>query len=163
MDSTNITVNKLKETNKIMKADADIQMEKTEKFKIEVEIEEKEANIVKAIAMETTERCTIIKNDAEIVCEEANQAFALAVPALKKAEKAIDNLETAMITELKNFGSPSYKAVDVCICINYIKMPLKDKKNFDNWKWNQNLMKDPNKFKESLKLIKTDIEVNTEN
>jgi len=40
---------------------------------------------------------------------------------------------------------------------------MKEKANFDKWKYNVALMKDPNKFKQSLFDIKDDIERNTEN
>lgn len=101
--------------------------------------------------------------EAEEVRKEADVAYAKAIPALENAKLAVENLKVEFINEFKSFSKPNEKALDVCIVCNYITRPMRDKAKFSDWKYNVSLMKDPNKFRQSLLEIKDDIEMNTEN
>jgi len=63
---------------------------------------------------------------------------------------------------LKGFAKPNDKALDVCIVNNYITQKANLKPKFADWKFNQTLMKEPLKFKDSLRVVMQDIETNTD-
>lgn len=71
-------------------------------------------------------------------------------------------MKVEYINEFKGFAKPNEKALDVCVVNNWITRPAREKGRFNDWKYNQNLMKDPNKFRQSLFETKDDIEMNTE-
>lgn len=162
MDVTNEKVEVLNQNIAVTKKEADVKKEETQKLLDQVTVEEKEANIIKEKALDTEKRASVILAEALEVSKEATAAYNKAVPALENAKKAVENLKIEFINEFKSFAQPNPKALDVCIAVNWVTRPVKEKGKFDNWKYNVALMKEPPKFKAALTEVKDAIEEDTE-
>ena len=57
-------------------------------------------------ANEEEEKTNVAAKEAGDLKEQAEKSLAMAVPALKKAEAAIDCIKKGHITEMKSMGSP---------------------------------------------------------
>jgi len=82
------------------------------------------------------------------------------LPGLEAAKKAANNLAFGDITEIKSLKNPPQKVKDVCICVNWIIMPLEQKAKFGDWIYNQTVMQDGITVKKKLFNAKDDILVN---
>jgi len=82
------------------------------------------------------------------------------LPGLEAANKAANNLELGDINEFKAYKKPPQKVKDVCICVNWIIMPLEQKAKFGDWIYNQTVMHDGITFKKKLLKAKDDILAN---
>lgn len=82
------------------------------------------------------------------------------LPGLEAAKKAANNLELRDITQFKSLKNPPQKVNDVCICVNWVIMPLEQKAKFGDWIYNQTVMKDVTTFKKKLLKAKDDILAN---
>lgn len=162
MDATNEKVEALNEQIKVSKAEADIIAADTKKLLDKVTVESEKAAVIAAAAAETAEKCGVILEEATAVRIEAEKKFAEAEPALQAANDAANKLEVGDINEFKAYKACPEKAVDVCVGVNWVIMPVGQKSKFQDWKYNQGVMKDGNAFKKRLLEAKDDILANTE-
>lgn len=162
MDNIKENVEALNEQIKVRKQEADIIAQETQKLLDKVTVESEKAAIIAASAAETAERAGIVLAEANAVKQEAETKFAEAEPALEAANKAANNLEVGDINEFKAYKACPEKAVDVCVGVNWVIMPVGQKSKFADWKYNQTVMKDGNAFKKKLLDAKDDILVNTD-
>ena len=162
MEETNKEVAILNQTIQKKKREADVMKEQTKILLEKVTTEAKSSNVVAEEANAIEASAKIVLDASEPVKNEAEKAYALAVPALENARKEVDNLEAAYIQELKGFSKPNDKALDECIVNNYITQKPNLKPKFADWKFNQTVMKEPLKFKDSLRVVMQDIENKTE-
>lgn len=75
------------------------------------------AEIEQTAANEEEEKTNIAAKEATELKEAAEKSLAAAIPALKKAEAAIDCLNKKMITEMKSLGSPPQMVIVTAKCI----------------------------------------------
>jgi dynein heavy chain len=134
MDNIGENVAALNEQIKVRKQEADIIAMETKKLLDKVTVESEKAAIIATSAAETAEKAGIVLAEASAVREEAEAKFAEAEPALEAANKAANNMEVADINEFKAYKACPEKAVDVCIGINWVIMPVGQKSKFGDWK-----------------------------
>ena len=143
MRSTTEKVEGIQKLMEVKMIDVGIEKEKTNEL-IEVVgkeslIAEKEADAA-AIQQEETEKMTQAAKEKKASCD---AELADAIPAMEKAQDAVNCLNVGSIQELKSLGSPPEQAKQVSFAV----MILKDgvMKNH-NWANAQKMMKDPKKF-----------------
>jgi dynein heavy chain len=143
MRSTTEKVEGIQKLMEVKMIDVGIEKEKTNEL-IEVVgkeslIAEKEADAA-AIQQEETEKMTQAAKEKKASCD---AELADAIPAMEKAQEAVNCLNVGSIQELKSLGSPPEQAKQVSFAV----MILKDgvMKNH-NWANAQKMMKDPKKF-----------------
>lgn len=76
----------------------------------ELEIENKKADIQSQNVAQVTASCLAQKNTITIEKEQADKELAAALPALEKAQKAVESIKPADITELKGMRTPAEAA-----------------------------------------------------
>eukprot|EP00960_Hanusia_phi_P043076 755854-Hanusia_phi.AAC.6 len=104
-----------------------------------------------AAAQEEAAKTAVIANNASIMQEDCERDLAAAIPAVEKAEAALDTLNKKDLGELKSMGKPPPGVDDVTAAILAIRG--EGPKNRD-WNAAKNMMKDVNKFIEDLKGLK---------
>lgn len=77
-----------------------------------------------------------------------------AIPALESAKAAVAGLSTKSIGEMKGFGTPPEGVPDVGKAVFILRKEYNPKKQ--EWPMVQNMMKDPQKFKDSLEAYDKD-------
>ena len=101
-------------------------------------------------------KCEIIATSAGKMSEDCGRDLAAAVPAVDKAEKALDGIDKKGLQELKALGKPSGDVSDVTDAILALNgVPKKQ------WSWQaaQQMMKDVDKFiQNDLRGLKTQID-----
>jgi len=162
MDNIKENVEALNEQIKVRKQEADIIAQETQKLLDKVTVESEKAAIIAASAAETAERAGLVLAEANAVKQEAETKFAEAEPALEAANKAANNLEVGDINEFKAYKACPEKAVDVCVGVNWVIMPVGQKSKFADWEYFQTVTEDGNAFKKKLLDAKDDILVNTD-
>jgi dynein heavy chain len=162
MDETNKNVAELNVIISKSKIEADKAKADTAKILIEVEEGTKIANVESTKANKIAEEADKILDAASIVQARADAAFKRAVPAMKAAEQAVENLQVSDIGDFKALSKGPERAMPVCEALNYISQPLKNKSKFLDWKFNKELMNNPKKFKDKLIDISADIKANTD-
>jgi len=134
MDNIGENVAALNEQIRVRKQEADIIAAETKKLLDKVTVESEKASVIAAAAAETAAKAGVILAEANAVKAEAEAKFAEAEPALEAANRAANNLEVGDINEFKAYKACPEKAVDVCIGINWVIMPVGQKSKFGDWK-----------------------------
>lgn len=80
--------------------------------------------------------------------KEVDRQLAAATPALEAAKSAVDGLNKNSIGEMKGFATPPSGVPDIGKAVMILRGEYNAKKH--EWPMIQNMMKDPNKFKQSL-------------
>lgn len=135
---------KVEQTQKLV----NIEKEKTQELIDVVEDETAKANIEEEAASEVAAKTKIIKDAADAKKADVDEKLAAAVPALMKAKDAVAGLNVKSIGEMKNFSTPPNGVPDVGKAVLLLRGEYNAKKH--EWPMIQNMMKDPNKFKDSL-------------
>eukprot|EP00960_Hanusia_phi_P010289 300866-Hanusia_phi.AAC.1 len=127
------------------KANADEIAEKVGGEKTKVEEAASSAN-------DEAAKCAVIAEKAGIMQVDCERDLAAAIPAVEKAEAALDTLNKKDLGELKSLGKPPQGVDDVTAAVLAIRgEPAKNR----DWNAAKNMMKDVNKFIDELKGIKT--------
>jgi len=134
MDNIKENVEALNEQIKVRKQEADIIAAETKKLLDKVNEESAKAAVIAQAASETAERAKVVLDEANAVKQEAELKFAEAEPALAAANAAANNLEVGDINEFKAYKACPEKAVDVCVGVNWVIMPVGQKSKFADWK-----------------------------
>jgi dynein heavy chain len=123
---------------------------KVEKAAAEAEVEKEAAGII----MVRADACVAEATAIQINCD---KELGEALPALKKAQDAVDKLDKSDIGELKGFGSPKDQYKDTMIAIMLlIGTPYKKMSDLD-WKLAQKEMSNPEGFKQTLMTLKPEM------
>jgi dynein heavy chain len=141
---------KKEETNKVVA--------QVEKATLEAEVESKAAGLI----MVSADKCV---TEAGVIQATCDKELAEALPALEKAQAAVNNLEKGDIGELKGFSSPKdeYKFVMEAIML-LIGTPHKKPAELKEWKLAQKVMGNPEELKQTLmKLAPETITEDTKN
>jgi len=125
--------------------------EETNKVVAQVEKATEEAGIEAKAAGVIMESADICVTEAGIIQAKCDKELAEALPALKKAQDAVANLEKGDIGELKGFSSPKdeYKLVMEAIML-LIGTPHKKPAELKEWKLAQKIMGNPEELKQIL-------------
>jgi len=148
MTSTTEKVEGIQKLMEVKMIDVGIEKEKTNEL-IEVVgreslIAEKEADAA-AIQQAETEKMTEAAKAQKAACD---VELADAVPAMERAQEAVDCLTLSSIQELKGLGSPPEQAKQVAFAVMILKDGIMKNHSWGNA---QKLMKDPKKFVDDIK------------
>jgi dynein heavy chain len=102
----------------------------------------------KASANQEEEKTNALAAGAAKLKAEADEELSEAMPAMAKAEEAVNCLEKSAIGELKNFGKPPVECIDVCAACAFL---LKNEKKKIDWKASQKMMNNPGAFLDEVK------------
>jgi dynein heavy chain len=96
--------------------------EATDKLLKELDVETKKADTKAREVAEVTDRCMEQKRTIEQERSDAQRDLAAALPYLQKAEKAVDSIKPADITELKAIKKPAEATCMVMDTVNILFM-----------------------------------------
>ena len=141
---------------KIKSAEVEIAKTKADEVAEVVGGEKEKVGAAAAAANEEAEKVAVIAKNATTMQEDCERDLAAAIPAVEKAEAALNNIDKKGLQELKSLGKPPGGVSDVTDAILALKG--EPKKNRD-WKAAQQMMKDVNKFiEDDLKGLKKQID-----
>jgi dynein heavy chain len=141
---------KMVEVGKV-KEDTNIVVAKVEKASAEAAVEAKAAGII----MVTADKCVAEATEIQIVCD---KELGEALPALTKAQDAVDKLDKSDIGELKGFSSPKDQYKDTMEAIMLlIGVPYKKPSDLKDWKLAQKEMSNPEGLKTTLMNLKPEM------
>ena len=137
---------------KIKSAEVEIAKTKADEVAEVVGAEKDKVGIAASAAAEEAAKTAVIADAASKMQEDCERDLAAAIPAVEKAEAALNNIDKKGLQELKSLGKPPGGVSDVTDAILALKG--ESKKNRD-WKAAQSMMKDVNKFiEDDLKGLK---------
>lgn len=106
MRETTNKVDILKEKLVLTMENVKVEEAKTDELIIIVNKEAEEAEKEQAIAQKQEEETNIVANAAQAQMNEANEKLEAAIPAMQRAEAAVDCLSVKAIVEFASFNSP---------------------------------------------------------
>jgi len=140
----NVEVGKVKE-------DTNLVVIKVEKASAEAAVEAKSAGEIMVVA----DKCVAEATEIQKVCD---KELGEALPALKKAQDAVDKLDKSDIGELKGFSSPKDQYKDTMEAIMLlIGVPHKKPADLKDWKLAQKEMSNPEGLKQRLMDLKPEM------
>ena len=152
LEATAKDVSVLVEQVKIKSAEVEIAKGKADEVAEVVGAEKAKVEVAAAAANEEAAKTAVIAGNASTMQADCERDLAAAIPAVEKAEAALNNLDKKALQELKSLGKPPGGVSDVTDAILALKG--EPKKNRD-WKAAQQMMKDVNKFiEDDLKGLK---------
>ena len=142
----------LVEQVKIKSAEVEIAKTKADEVAEVVGGEKSKVETAAAAANEEAAKTDVIANAAATMKADCERDLAAAVPAVEKAETALNNIDKKGLQELKSLGKPPGGVSDVTDAILALKGEPKKSRD---WKAAQQMMKDVNKFiEDDLKGLK---------
>jgi dynein heavy chain, axonemal len=152
LEATAKDVAVLVEQVKIKSAEVEVAKGKADEVAEIVGAEKAKVEVAAAAANEEAAKTAVIAGNASTMQADCERDLAAAIPAVEKAEAALNNLDKKALQELKSLGKPPGGVSDVTDAILALKG--EPKKNRD-WKAAQQMMKDVNKFiEDDLKGLK---------
>ena len=152
LEATAKDVAVLVEQVKIKSAEVEIAKTKADEVAEVVGGEKAKVEVAAAGANEEAAKTAVIADAASTMQADCERDLAAAIPAVEKAEAALNNLDKKALQELKSLGKPPGGVQDVTDAILALKGEAK--KNRD-WKAAQQMMKDVAKFiEDDLKGLK---------
>lgn len=151
MKGTTEQVSQLSQLLEIKMVDVGVEREKTDELIAIVGKESLEAEKEAAAAAVTAAEADKATTEANAEKAKAEGELAEALPAMKRAQEAVDCLKVAAVQELKGMGSPPAACVDVARCVEIL---VKGKGKNLNWASAQKMMNNPNKFLQDVKDVK---------
>ena len=133
----------LVEQVKVKSAEVEIAKTKADEVAEVVGAEKAKVEVAAAAANEEAAKTAVIAGNASTMQADCERDLAAAIPAVEKAEAALNNLDKKSLQELKSLGKPPGGVSDVTDAILALKG--EPKKNRD-WKAATQMMKDVNKF-----------------
>jgi len=141
---------------KIKSAEVEIAKTKADEVAEVVGGEKSKVEIAAAAANDEAAKTSVIADAASTMQADCERDLAAAVPAVEKAEAALNNIDKKGLQELKSLGKPPGGVSDVTDAILALKG---EPKKARDWKAAQQMMKDVNKFiEDDLKGLKTQID-----
>jgi len=153
-DTTN-KVDILKEKLVLTMENVKVEEAKTDELIVIVNKEAEDAEREQAIAQKQEEETNVIANEAQRQMNAANESLAAAIPAMQRAEAAVDCLSVKAIVEFSSFNQPPPGSELVTRAVQILK-GVTNKKQLQDWGAQQKMMKPPQGFIDSLKAYDKD-------
>ena len=151
LETTSKDVAVLEEEIKIKSVEVEAAKEQADQIAEKVGGEKAKVEAAAAGANEEAAKCAVIAENAGRMEADCTRDLEAAIPAVQKAEAALDSLKKKELDELKSLGKPPQGVDDVTNAILAIRGEPKK-----NWDWNNAklMMKAVEKFIEDLKGLK---------
>ena len=153
LEKTQKDVAILEEEIKVKSVEVEAAKANADEIATQVGGEKTKVEAAAANANEEAAKCAVIAENAGKMQEDCERDLAAAIPAVQKAEAALENIDKKALQELKNLGKPPGGVSDVTDAILALKgVPKKQ------WSWDaaKQMMKDVDKFiQNDLKGLKT--------
>jgi dynein heavy chain len=155
LETTSKDVALLEEEIKVKSVEVEAAKEQADQIAEKVGGEKAKVEVAAAGANDEAAKCAVIAENAGKMEADCTRDLEAAIPAVQKAEAALDSLKKKELDELKSLGKPPGGVDDVTNAILAIKGEPKK-----NWDWNNAklMMNKVEKFIEELKGLKAVID-----
>jgi dynein heavy chain len=151
LEKTSKDVALLEEEIKVKSIEVEAAKQQADQIAEKVGGEKAKVEVAAAGANDEAAKCAVIAENAGKMEADCTRDLEAAIPAVEKAEAALDSLKKKELDELKSLAKPPGGVDDVTAAILAIKgEPAKNR----DWAAARNMMKDVNKFMEDLKGLK---------
>ena len=156
LEKTSKDVAVLEEEIKVKSVEVEAAKQSADEIAEKVGGEKAKVEVAAAGANDEAAKCAVIAENAGKMEADCTRDLEAAIPAVQKAEAALDALKKKELDELKSLGKPPAGVDDVTAAILAIKG--EPSKNWKDWNTAKLMMKDVNKFMEELKGLKVVID-----
>ena len=156
LETTSKDVAVLEEEIKVKSVEVEAAKTQADQIAEKVGGEKAKVEVAAAGANEEAAKCAVIAENAGKMEADCTRDLEAAIPAVQKAEAALDALKKKELDELKSLGKPPGGVDDVTGAILAIKG--EPQKSWKDWNAAKLMMKDVNKFMEDLKGLKVTID-----